>query len=406
MPWALPRHNINFSLKDYLHIVKSIFTKPTSEKFVRKFESEFAEYLGCQYCYTFSSGSAALYHGIIASGLKKGDKIIFPKYEFHSLIQTMGLWGVKPVFADIDPGTGNITPETASEVLEKHKDAKAILVANIHGRPADLTEMAALCKDKNLLLIEDCAHSAGSSVNGKKTGNFGDFSYFSFGPGKSLAACGGGALATNNPAIAKSISGKLHDLRPPCQKEQIKAFISSLVKGLLSTKPIFTLILFPVLYLVGFLGKEEILDKALASEAVAFDKVPDSYNRKFSDSMAALALSQLAKLDLLNQKREKNAFELEEGLLGVEKIRLPSPPPENMKRATLNFKVEVNNGADFSKSLFRSGIDTRRDYLSIFSDLHPFGQKPANSVYLPNHAGITSKDIKRIVAVVRRYVKD
>ncbi len=404
MVGALPRHNINFNIREYAYLAKGIFSSVFSGRKVLEFEKEFAEYIGLRACFTFSSGSAALYHGIKSSGLMPGDKVIFPEYEFNSVVQTFKLCGLDLIFAKTDPNTGNITPKTASDALEGLENVKGVVVAHIHGKPADMPGFVSFCLKHGLLLIEDCAHSAGAAIGDRKTGSFGDFSIFSFGPGKSLVAGGGGALLTDNLNIAKEVEKRKASLVLPDRKSHMKASALTLFKAGLSTKWAFTFLVFPALYLLYVFKDRAILDNALASGTETLDQAPESYNHLFTDSSAALALSQLGGLDGLNEKRARNQVKLFNRLVGIDNMKMLKLPKKNTVESALNFKIEIADGPALSKYLFKKGIDTRKDYLSLYSESNPKGAMNPNSLYLPNHPKMNFCDIERITGAIKEFL--
>ena len=403
MVLAIPRHNLNFSAGEILSVIGSIFKKPACTKITKGFEKEFARYLGISGCISFSSGSAALFHGLQNCGLGRGDKIILPDYEFISVVETVRMCGLVPVFARTDPATGNLAVDAIERAFDP--DVKAVLVAHIHGQPADIEPIVNWCQKQNVTLIEDCAHAAGAAVRNRKAGCFGRFSIFSFGPGKSLTTCGGGIVATDD----ETLLGKLRDIQAgqplPDKPYERKRMISALLNWFFSTRLVFTIIIFPILYLGIVVTGKNPLDKALLPISRIRDHPPKDYDYRFCDSAATLGMSQLIRLDSLNEKRLRNVEQIAKhlrGAAGVEPFRFD----KDNENIFLNFAVRVPGGDTFSTSMFKQGVDVRRDYLQYFSTDFPNGQIPKGTIFIPNHPGICEKEAPRIAQATKQAIKN
>lgn len=166
---------------------------------VLEFEKALAQYCGARYAVAFSSGTAALQAAYFAAGLKPGDEFITSPITFAATA-TAGLWqGARPVFADIDPRTGNLDPLACQRAITSK--TRALVPVDFAGRPADLETFRQLCKSHGLILIEDACHALGASHKGKKIGAISDMSIFSFHPVKSITTGEGGAVLTDNPVF-------------------------------------------------------------------------------------------------------------------------------------------------------------------------------------------------------------
>jgi dTDP-4-amino-4,6-dideoxygalactose transaminase len=163
---------------------------------VQAFEKEAADYLGVKHAIGCASGTDALHLALLAEGIGAGDEVITSAFTFIATAEAIKYVGAKPVFVDIDPQTFNITPENIEKAITAK--TKAVMPVHLFGQPADLPAIKAICDKHGLKLIEDCAQSFGSTVNGKQTGGFGDAAGFSFFPSKNLGCFGDGGLVTTN----------------------------------------------------------------------------------------------------------------------------------------------------------------------------------------------------------------
>lgn len=169
-----------------------------------KFEKNFAEYCGTKHCIGVANGLDALRLIIKAMGFKEGDEIIVPANTYIASILAISDNGCTPVLVEPDINTYNIDPELVEEKITDK--TKAILVVHLYGRVVEMQKIWDLAKKYNLKVIEDSAQGHGAIYQGKRTGNLGDASGFSFYPGKNLGCLGdGGAVTTNDDDLAQKI---------------------------------------------------------------------------------------------------------------------------------------------------------------------------------------------------------
>ena len=184
-----------------------LFEKPiqsgmlTTHVHVAEFEKRVAKYLGVKHCVAVSSCTAGLM--LVLKGLGLEGEVIVPSFTFAATAHPLVWNNLKPVFADIEPGT--YTLDSAS--VEKHITSKtsAILATHVFGVVCDIKKLQALAHKHKLKLIFDAAHAFGSSRGGVKVGNFGDAEVFSLSPIKVLTAVEGGIVATNSDALAQYV---------------------------------------------------------------------------------------------------------------------------------------------------------------------------------------------------------
>ena len=158
------------------------------------FEKEIAAYVGAPHAAGCNSGTDALHLPLVAAGIGAGDEVVLPAFTFFATAEAVSYTGAKPVFADVDPGTFNLDP---SSLLQKiSPKTKAVIAVHLFGQCAALDEIAKICTEKDLLLVEDCAQAIGADYGGRKAGSWGDFGCFSFYPTKNLAAAGDAGLMT------------------------------------------------------------------------------------------------------------------------------------------------------------------------------------------------------------------
>ena len=163
---------------------------------VQAFENEAANYLGVDHAVGVASGTDALHLALEAAGVGAGDEVITTPFTFIATAEAISYLNARPVFVDIDPYTFNIDLNQVEQAITDK--TKAVVPVHLFGQPVDMNALKALCDDRGLLIIEDCAQSFGAHIDNKMTGSFGKFGAFSFFPSKNLGCFGDGGLITTN----------------------------------------------------------------------------------------------------------------------------------------------------------------------------------------------------------------
>src|SRR6266699_1620002 len=201
LPFALP-HITQAEIDEVVDTLRSgwLTTGPKT----KRFEREFAEFVGAPYALAVNSATAAMHLALDAIGLQPGDEVIIPVYTFTATAEVVVYCGARPVFVDVDRVTCNLDPTR----LEKHITAKtrAIMVVHIAGLPAELDAIQAIARARNLPVIEDAAHAFPAKYRGRMIGSIVDLTAFSFYATKTLSTGEGGMLTTANAEYAERAS--------------------------------------------------------------------------------------------------------------------------------------------------------------------------------------------------------
>lgn len=171
------------------------------------FEGEIAEYVGAAHAVLLGNGTDALELALAAVGVRDGDSVVTVANAGAYSTVAMRLLGAQPAFADVDSKTLLMTPHTFERALAglAHRP-KAVVVTHLYGAMADIGGIVAIARKQGIAVVEDCAQSLGASLDGKKSGTFGDISTTSFYPTKNLGALGdGGAVFTDNEELALAV---------------------------------------------------------------------------------------------------------------------------------------------------------------------------------------------------------
>jgi len=162
----------------------------------REFEKEFAAWSGCEYAVALSNGTVALDLALKAVDVEAGDEVITTSRTFLASASSIVTAGAKPVFADVDLNSQNITAETIADVLTPN--TKAVIVVHLAGMPADMDPIMALSKKCGFYVIEDCAQAHGARYKGKSVGSIGHIGAWSFCQDKIMTTGGEGGMVTTN----------------------------------------------------------------------------------------------------------------------------------------------------------------------------------------------------------------
>lgn len=178
---------------------------------VKELESALADYVGVKHCITCANGTDALSLAAMAWGIGPGDAVFVPDFTYFASGEIVAFEGATPIFVDVCKDTYNIDPDkleiAISQVKKEGKlKPKAVIAVDLFGLPADFDRISTICRNNDLLLLEDGAQGFGGSLNEKRACSFGDISTTSFFPAKPLGCYGdGGAVFTNNDEWANLI---------------------------------------------------------------------------------------------------------------------------------------------------------------------------------------------------------
>jgi aminotransferase EvaB len=191
---------ISAAIKDVLSSGMVILGKE-----VKKFEENFSKYLGIHHCISVANGTDAIELSLKAVGVKQGDHVATTANAGGYTTLALSSLGANPFFMDVNKSTYNTTLEEVKKALDY--GVRAVVITHLYGLAVDsIQEIAKLCQQKEIPLLEDCAQAHGAKIHDKYVGTFGDIASFSFYPTKNLGALGdGGAAVTNNSKLAETL---------------------------------------------------------------------------------------------------------------------------------------------------------------------------------------------------------
>ena len=170
---------------------------------VDELERMLENYTGAKHAVAVSNGTAALHCACIAAGLGPGDEVITTPITFAASANCALYCGARPVFADIDPETYNIDPDSIRAHITER--TKAVVAVDFTGQAVKADEIRAICSEHHLIFIEDAAHSIATKYKGRQVGSLADITTFSFHPVKTVTGGEGGAVLTNSDELYRKI---------------------------------------------------------------------------------------------------------------------------------------------------------------------------------------------------------
>ena len=164
---------------------------------VAEFERDFAGRMEAAHGVAVSSCTTALHLALVVAGVQPGDDVVVPSFSFIATANAAVYVGARPVFADVDPTTGNVTAETVTVALTDR--TRAVVAVDQAGVPVDLDAIRAVCAPRGIAVVEDAACGSGSTYHGRPVGVGADVTAWSFHPRKLVTTGEGGMLTTDNP---------------------------------------------------------------------------------------------------------------------------------------------------------------------------------------------------------------
>lgn len=344
---------------------------------ITELEKKLCELTGARYAVACSNGTAALHIACLAAGVGEGDEVITTPITFAASANCALYCGARPVFADINEATYNLDPKEAEKKITSR--TKAIVAVDYTGQAAELDSFLELCREKNLVLIEDAAHSIGTSYKGKMVGSIADMTTFSFHPVKTVTGGEGGAVLTNNEEYYKLL----------------------------------------LLYRAHGITRREDLMEHTSHGPWYYEQIALSTNYRITDIQAALIISQLNKLDRFGKRRKEivkrynEAFSTNPALVVQEEI-----PESDTTRHLYVLRIRPEkltiDRKQFFQAMAAENVICNVHYIPVY--YHPYyehlgytkGLCPrAEKLYeeilsLPLYYSMTDQDVEDVIKAVEK----
>lgn len=344
---------------------------------VEAFEADLARNLGARHAVAFCNGTAALHACAFAAGLGPGQELITSPITFAASANCALYQGGKPVFADVEPVAATLDPQAFAAAISPR--TRAVVPVHYAGQPAQMAAIAAIARSHGICVIEDAAHAIGATCQGQPIGacEHSDMTIFSFHPVKHVTTGEGGAVTTNDLALA----------------ERLRCFRSH-----------------------GMVREPEQL--TIPSPGPWYHEQQHlGYNYRITDIQAALGRSQLTRLGATIDRRQAIAARYDAQLSGVKGLTAPGRLPRSthafhLYPVAIDFDALGLTRAEVMEGLRARQIGTQVHYIPVYR--HPYhapGWRPADfpnaeafysrALSLPMYPAMADGDVDRVVATLR-----
>lgn len=351
---------------------------------------------------TFDSGRSALFAALTAMNIGTGDEVLVQAFTCVVVINAIRWAGATPVYVDIDPDTLNMNPQDAQKKCTER--TRAIIIQHTFGRPADIEALLTTAKEKQMLSIEDCAHSLGASYKGKLTGTYADIGMFSFGGEKIISSVRGGALITKDTEIARTLR-RYQEQLPQLSRKQVFQHLMHLV-------------LFPFGKRIYSFGGKALLH--IAKQLNITNKIIESPEKrgerlsylpaKFPNALAELLLHQIPHIDAQNAHR-KHIAALYREALNTRRAEMQAHSTDHVYLRFVYFtslrdsilrkakKQHIILGNWYTQVVGPGDVDMAATAY-IPGSCPVAEQRTSEVINLPTHMHMTEKDARRVLNVL------
>lgn len=349
---------------------------PSVERMERRLEA----YTGARYAAAVSNGTAALHCACIAAGIGPGDEVITTPITFAASANCALYCGARPVFADIDPETYNINPESIEKCITEK--TKAIIGVDFTGQVVKAREIRELCDKHNLIFIEDAAHSIGSRYEGRMVGTLADMTTFSFHPVKTVTAGEGGAVLTDNEEFYKKlILARTH----------------------------------------GITHDESAMEEKSHEGPWHYEEISLGYNYRITDFQAALLSSQLGKIERFITRRKEIVKKYDEAFRQIPEIILQKEIPESdtcrhLYVIRLDLRKLVCTRRQFFDAMSAENVQCQVHYVPVYwfpyyqrlgykKGLCPVAEKIYSGIIsIPLYPAMSDSDVEDVIKAVKKVI--
>ncbi len=347
---------------------------------VDELERELEVYTGANYAVAVSNGTAALHCACIAAGIGEGDEVITTPLTFAASANCALYCGARPVFADINPETYNIDPESIREKITDK--TKAIVAVDFTGQAVEYDEIRKICNEHNLVFIEDAAHSLATSYSGKKVGSLADMTTFSFHPVKTITGGEGGAITTDNEEFYKRLV---------------------------------------LAHTHGITHDESLMEDYPHEGPWYYEEISLGYNYRITDFQAALIVSQMKKLDRFAARRKELVKRYDEAFAGIPEIVVQKEIPQSdtcrhLYIIRLNLNRLTCTRREFFDAMSAENVQCQIHYVPVYwfpyyrhlgyeKGLCPKAEEVYKSIIsIPLYPKMTDQDTEDVIHAVKKVV--
>src|SRR5438093_4018121 len=382
---------------------------------IAEFEAAFARRHGLDppSAITVAYGRMAFYYILKALDLPAGSEIIFPSLTFWVVPELARAAGLTVVFADVDPRTFNIDPDSIERLVTSK--TRAIVPTHLYGLPCDMDRIMAIAERRQLIVLEDCAHSLGALYKGQPVGTFGTAALFSFQTLKPLNCYGGGLVLVTDPAVAARVRAIVNALPWPSEKRVTDRLLMGRLQRIFIKPWVFSISLFPVLWISALIDANP--DVFLWEKIRPLRPLPDQDMERFPNVHAVIRLAALTRLDGWTAQAQANAAYMTRTLGDLPGVQVPRVPA-GRTHVYYQYCVYGPDGPQRDELVVRCvrrGIDIETLHVDVPPDMELFqgataeadgARRATQAIQIPIYAGLTEEQIERVAATVRSVLSN
>jgi dTDP-4-amino-4,6-dideoxygalactose transaminase len=370
---------------------------------IAEFEHAFAERLGIPHAVATSYGRMAFRYLLQAFDLSAGSEVVFPALTFWVVPEIARMSGLTPVFADIDPNTFTLCPQSFEAAITER--TRMVVPTHLWGLPCDMDPILEIAARHKLLVVEDCAHALDATYRGRQVGTLGDAAFFSFQTLKPLNSYGGGMAVTRQTSVAQRVRAYVESEPWPTLKEMRWNLFRGRVQRISTRGNTFTWSLFPVAWIASYLGIDA--SAWLWERVRPLDPLPDEYHRRYANVQAAIALEGLKYLEDWTARTRAHARQIDRALVGVDGVQVPVVPSDRT-HVYYQYCAYVPDRDAVARACIRRGVDVETLHVDVCTRLPLFGvarpapgaDRGAQAVQLPVYESLTEEQVNRVAHVV------
>ena len=407
-----PRNRLYTDLNSYTqflgYALGGRFIKSNQD--IERFEHELRVRFSSRHAICVSQCRVGIYFAVKAL-IKPGQEVILSPYTIADVINMVIFAGGRPVFADVDRETCNISAMEVEQLI--NENTGAVLITHLHGVAAQAHRIKEICDRASIPMIEDCAQSFGVEEQGKPVGTIGDVGIFSLEMHKNLPTWRGGVVVTERDDVMKLIQEESKDFNT----SPLPLVFSKLKSGLkhdIATSPALFPLIYPILR-YGTLKKVEAIEdktRRKPQESEAASELPEVYKSYYTSFQARIGLSQLKEVDANIDKRIEYGRMYHEGLKDIEGLILP-PLRDDKSITYLWYPLQCPDREALRLFMFEHKRDIALGHFIDNTELPSFKEyyrecpnvrAVANGlIYLPTYPSYSRRDVEKNIEAIRLF---
>lgn len=349
---------------------------------VEELENLLCKFTGAKYSVVVNSGTSALHCACIAAGIGPGDEVITTPITFAASANCAVYCGARVVFADINPETYNIDPNSIRNHITER--TKAIVAVDFTGQTVEVDEIKKICEEYNLIFIEDAAHSIASKYKGRQVGSLSDMTCFSFHPVKTITGGEGGAILTNDEDFYKKLL---------------------------------------LAHTHGITHDECMMEGAPHEGMWYYEQISLGYNYRLTDFQAALITSQLGKIQMFVSRRKEIVKKYNEAFTKIPEIMVQKEIPESdtcrhLYIIRLDLEKLTCSRREFFDAMSAENVQCQIHYIPVYwfpfykhmgyeKGLCPNAEEVYGSIMsVPLYPQMSDQDVEDVIHAVTKVVEN